>query len=209
MPGLHPLSRFHLLQGAMAYLASVWWMALLILWALPGQGGAMPDFFAASPFMPVWPTLPPVTQGALAGLVISMLLAPKLLGIAAYLRDHGLARAKDPGFAAMVLAEMALSAMMAPMLMVHQVRAVVRTLAGFDGGWLPHVQGRPDLATLVRFHATETVIGLGLLVLALAGHLSPWLLPVAISLTAAVPLAAMVQGPVRTLPRPLPAWVAG
>jgi membrane glycosyltransferase len=207
MPGLHPMSRFHLLQGAMAYLASVWWMALLILWALPGQGGAMPDFFAASPFMPSWPMLPPVTQGALAGLVVAMLLAPKILGIAAYLRENGMPRARAPGFAGMVLAEMALSALMAPMLMVHQVRAVVRTLAGFDGGWLPHAQGRPDLATLARFHATETVAGLILLALAAAGHLSPWLLPVALCLTAAIPLAALVQSPMRALPRPVLALV--
>lgn len=206
-PGLHPMSRFHLLQGAMAYLASVWWMALLVLWALPGQGGAMPDFFAASPFMPSWPTLPPVTQGALAGLVVAMLLAPKVLGIAAYLRENGMTRDRAPGFAGMVLAELVLSALMAPMLMVHQVRAVVRTLAGFDGGWLPHVQGRPDLATLARFHATETLIGAGLLALAIAGHLSPWLLPVAVSLVAAVPLAALVQSPMRALPRPVSALV--
>lgn len=204
MPGLHPLSRFHLLQGAMAYLASVWWMVLLILWALPGQGGAMPDFFANSPIMPSWPMLPPVTQGALTGLVAAMLLAPKVLGLCAYLRDHGFARARAPGFAGMAMAEMALSALMAPMLMVHQVRAVVRTLAGFDGGWLPHVQGRPDLATLVRFHATETALGAGLVALAAAGHLSPWLLPVAVCLSAAVPLAALVQGPVRPFSRPLP-----
>lgn len=207
-PGLHPLSRFHLLQGAMAYLASVWWMVLLVLWALPGQGGAMPDFFGVNPLMPSWPTLPPVTQGALAGMVVAMLLAPKILGIAAYLREHGIARAATPGFCGMVLAEMALSALMAPMLMVHQVRAVVRTLAGFDGGWLPHVQGRPELGTLVRFHATETAIGLGLLALAAAGHLSPWLFPVAISLTAAVPLAALVQSPMRPRARPLRAVVS-
>lgn len=208
-PGLHPLSRFHLLQGAMAYLASVWWMVLLILWAMPGQGGAMPDFFAASPFMPSWPMLPPVTQGALAALVVAMLLAPKVLGLLSFLRENRIARAQVPGFAGMALAEMTLSALMAPMLMVHQVRAVVRTLAGFDGGWLPHAQGRPDLPTLLRFHATETVIGAGLLALALAGHLSVWLLPVAVSLCLAVPLAALVQSPVPALRPRVVTEVAG
>ena len=39
-----------------------------------------------------------------------------------------------PFFALMVLAEITVSALLAPMQMVHQVRAVLSTLAGFDGG---------------------------------------------------------------------------
>ncbi|MGL6211210.1 MAG: glucans biosynthesis glucosyltransferase MdoH [Paracoccaceae bacterium] len=207
-PGLHPLSRFHLLQGAMAYLASVWWLALLILWTLLGQDGAIPDFFSGNPAMPVWPTLPPITQAALAALVVTMLLAPKLLGIAAYLRDPRLPRAQIPAFAATVLAEIALSVLMAPMLMVHQVRAVLRTMLGFDGGWVPHQSDRPDLWTLARFHATETVVGLALLGLAAVGHLNPWLLPVAVSLSLSVALAALVQTPVAAFHRRRAASVA-
>jgi membrane glycosyltransferase len=194
-PGLHPLSRFHLLQGAMAYLSSVWWLALLVLWALPGQGGAMPDMFAGNPLLPNWPSLPPVTQGAIAALVGLMLVAPKLLGLAAHLGRHGLSRADAPGFAGMVLAEMAISALLAPALMVHQVRAVLRTGLGQDGGWMPHVAGRSDLVTLLRFHGIETALGLALVALALAGQLSLWLVPVAASLCLTVPLAALVQMP--------------
>ncbi len=195
-PGLHPLSRFHLLQGVMAYLASVWWLALLVLWTLPGKAGVIPDFFTGNPAMPVWPTLPPITQAALAAFVGMMLLAPKLMGIVAYLRDHGVPRAQLPAFAATVLAEIALAVLLAPMLMVQQVRAVLRTLMGRDGGWMPHQPGRSDLRTLVRFHATETMLGLALLGLAAAGELSLWLLHVAISLSLSVPLAALVQTPV-------------
>lgn len=194
-PGLHPLSRFHLLQGAMAYLSSVWWLALLILWALPGQGGAMPDVQAANPFLPAWPTLPPVTQGAIAGLVGLTLLAPKLLGIVGYLGRHRLSWAQTPRFAGLALAEVVLSALLAPALMVHQVRAVLRTVRGLDGGWMPHVAGRSDLRTLLRFHGLETCLGVALLTLELAGQLSLWLLPVAISLCLTVPLAAFVQLP--------------
>ena len=193
VPGLHPVSRFHLFQGAMAYLASVWWLALLVLWALPGQGGALPDVFAANPFMPNWPDLPPVAQGALALIVGLMLLGPKLLGVAGHIRDNGLPLARIPGFAASLLAEVALSVLVAPALMVHQVRAVLRTLAGFDGGWMPHLAGRPSIGTLARFHATETLLGLSLLGLAAFGQLTPWLLPIAISLCLTLPLSGLVQ----------------
>jgi membrane glycosyltransferase len=194
-PGLHPLSRFHLWQGAMAYLSSVWWLALLVLWALPGQGGAMPDVFAQNPLLPTWPRLPPVTQGAIAGLVGLMLIAPKVLGLIGYLCRQDVRMADAPRLAGMALTEVILSALLAPALMVHQVRAVMRTALGRDGGWMPHVAGRSDLAALLRFHGLETGLGAGLLALALAGQLSLWLVPVAVSLCLTVPLAALVQMP--------------
>ena len=202
MPGLHPLSRFHLLQGAMAYLASVWWLILILLWSLPSQGGTIPDVFAANPYLPNWPMLPPVTQGAIAALVGLLLMAPKLLGIFGHIRDQGLALTDAPRFVLSVLAEITLSALLAPLQMVHQVRAVLRTLAGFDGGWMPHVSGASDLRHLVRFHATETLLGAVLLSLWAAGMVSHWLLPVAISLCLSVPLAALVQLPVSVFHRP-------
>jgi membrane glycosyltransferase len=202
MPGLHPVSRFHLLQGAMAYLASVWWLALLLLWALPVQNGMTPDVFVASPYLPNWPMLPPVTQGAIAALVGLLLMAPKLLGIIGHIRDQGLALTDAPRFVVMVLAEISLSALLAPLQMVHQVRAVLRTLAGFDGGWMPHQTGASGLAQLVRFHATETALGLVLLGLAATGYVSAWLLPVAISLCLSVPLAALIQLPLAVFQRP-------
>lgn len=194
-PGLHPLSRFHLLQGAMAYLSSVWWLVLLILWALPGQGQSMPDVFAGNPLLPTWPSLPPVTQAAIAGLVALMLLAPKVVGIGGYIGRHGLTWSNAPRFAGLVLAEVLLSALLAPSLMVHQVRAVLRTVCGMDGGWMPHVAGQSDLRTLLRFHAVETFLGACLLAMAAAGLLSLWLLPVVVSLCLTVPLAAFVQLP--------------
>ena len=192
MPGLHPLSRFHLLQGAMAYLASVWWLCLLVLWAALGEGGTITYFTEGNPFMPVWPELPAVTQGALAGFVGAILLVPKLIGIVAHLRDNGLPRGTRGRFALSVAVEVVLSVLLAPMLMVHQVRAVTRTLAGFDGGWTPHVAGRPGMGVLLRFHAVETLLGLGLLGLVAGGLLTPWLLPVAVCLALAVPLSALV-----------------
>jgi membrane glycosyltransferase len=195
VPGLHPLSRFHLLQGVMAYLGSVWWLAVLVLWALTGPGGPLPVPLADAPLLPVWPTLPPVTQGAMAAGVAAMLLAPRLLGAAAYLRDRRLCRAEVPRFAGMVLAEIALAALLAPCLMVQQVRAVLRTLSGLDGGWMPHIAGPSDLWTLLRVHAVETGLGLGLMGLILAGLVTAWLVPVAVCLCLTVPLAALLQMP--------------
>lgn len=192
-PGLHPLSRFHLLQAAMAYLASVWWLVLLILWSMLGPGETLPDVFAAGPLFPVWPDLPPVTQAGIAASVGLMLMAPKLLGTLGHIWRQGLTLAQLPRFGTAMLVEIVLSALLAPVLMVHQVRAVLRVFGGLDGGWMPHAGSRSDWRTLVRFHATETGLGLGLLAFAAAGKLSPWLVPVAISLSLSVLLAALVQ----------------
>lgn len=192
-PGLHLVSRFHLLQGAMAYLASVGWLALLGLWAVSGPGGALPDPFRANPQMPTWPDLPPVSQEAVAVTVAVLLLGPKLLGALAHLRDNGLHPRKLPRFFASVLIEMTFSALLAPALMVHQVRATLRTLAGIDGGWTPHLAGRWGFATLFRFHLTETVLGAALLALCGFGRIDPWLLPVAGSLTVTSLLSWMLQ----------------
>ena len=200
MPGLHPLSRFHLLQGAMAYLSSLWWLGLLVLWAALGDGGTIRYFTADNPMMPVWPDLPPVTQGAIAGFVAAMLLVPKLIGLAAHVCRTGVPRGNRGQFVMTVGVEIVLSVLMAPMLMVHQVRAVVGTLAGFDGGWVPHMAGRPRLAVLLRFHAVETVLGLGLTGLVAAGWLTLWLLPVAVCLALAVPLSALAACDARRWP---------
>ncbi|THD84668.1 glucans biosynthesis glucosyltransferase MdoH [Aliigemmobacter aestuarii] len=192
-PGLHIVSRFHLFQGAMAYLASVWWLALLTLWALSGPGGALPDPFLANPFMPVWPDLPPVSQAVLTGTVGLMLLGPKLLGSAAHLRDRDFRLRDLPGFAVSVLVEIVLSVLLAPALMVHQVRAVLQTLVGVNGGWMPHLTGRPGFRTLLRFHLTETALGVTLLGLCFAGQIDLWLLPVAGSLALTSLLSWLVQ----------------
>ncbi len=192
-PGLHPVSRFHLLQGAMAYLASVWWMILLLLWALAGNNGAVPDLFSGNPQGPEGPIYPALSQGSLVGLVCLMLLGPKLAGIMSHVRDRGLSWSQAPTFLMSVLVEIALSILIAPVLMVHQVRAVTRTLAGFDGGWMPHAAGVPSLPTLLRFHATETCLGIALVALALIGHLTLWLLPLAVTLMLTVPLAWLLQ----------------
>jgi membrane glycosyltransferase len=198
VPGLHIVSRFHLLQGAMAYLASVWWLALLALWALSGPGSALHDPLQTNPLMPVWPDLPPVSQAVLTTTVGLMLLGPKLLGIAAHLRDRRLRLRQLPGFAASVLVEVALSVLLAPALMVHQVRAVLRTLAGFDGGWMPHLTGRPGLGMLLRFHGTETALGAALLGLCALGRVDLWLVPVAGSLCLTSFVSWLVQRDVRS-----------
>lgn len=201
VPGLHPMSRFHLLQGAMAYLSSVWWLFLLLLWALSGM--IAPTGAATQPAAD-WPALPPVPQEGIACIVAATLIAPRVLGFVAHIRQRRPSLTAGLRLSGLAVVELLVSALLAPALMVHQVRTVLRVLRGLDGGWLPHVAGPSDLWTLLRFHAVETVLGAAIVSLTLAGQASLWLLPIGASLLLTIPLAALVQ-----LPRPAFARVQG
>ncbi|MEX0319363.1 MAG: glucans biosynthesis glucosyltransferase MdoH [Ruegeria sp.] len=196
--GFRPISRFHMFHGAVGYLLSPLWFALLVMWALIGQGKDASVLHYFSPDNPLFPQWPEMTEGRHVLIILvmyAMLLAPKLLGIAA-LPLSG-ARYADFGggwrFALSFLSEVVLSILYAPILMVQQMIAVFRTALGLQKGWSPQTRdgGRYGLGTLMLCHALETVSGLVLSVGILAGLVSIWLAPIAISLALAVPLSAL------------------
>ncbi|MEM9550770.1 MAG: glucans biosynthesis glucosyltransferase MdoH [Pseudomonadota bacterium] len=197
-PGLRPASRFHLFHGAIGYLLSPIWFALLLMWALIGQGQDASVLTYFSPENPLIPTWPEMTEGRhvlIIVLMYSLLLAPKLMGIAAIPMTG--ARFREFGgpvrFTLSFLSEVALSVAYAPILMVQQMIAVFRSLLGLQQGWAPQPRqgGRYGLGSLLICHALETVSGAALMVGILTGLVSPWLLPIAISLALAVPLSAL------------------
>ena len=196
--GFRSMSRFHLFHGAIGYLLSPMWFALLVMWALVGRGedaSVLTYFSEANPLMPTWPELTEARHVLVIVLMYAMLLAPKLLGVAA-LPLTG-ARFADFGgparFAVSVLSEIVLSILYAPILMVQQMIAVFRTALGLQKGWSPQARhgGRYGLGTLLKCHALETVTGALLVAGMIGGVISPWLLPIAVSLVLAVPLSAL------------------
>ncbi len=205
--GLHPVSRFHLFQGAMSYLQSPVWFVLLIIWALLGDGGeasVISYFSSGNPLMPDWPK-PIGTLGIdLLLFMYALLLAPKLLAVLAQGGTRaGFGRFGGPGrYLGSVLFEIAGAIVVAPILMVQQVVAVLRVLGGVKVVWMPPPRtagGRYGLAMLLRFHTIETVGG-GMLVAGIAaGLVSLWLLPIGLSLLAAVPLSALSGARIRAM----------
>jgi membrane glycosyltransferase len=190
--GLHAVSRFHLMQGAMAYLASVTWFLLLLLWVIVGDDTAQSGwrYFADGPApMTIWPDMPWVSHAMIAGVIVLTLLVPKVIGAVDFMRRGGLAGKSLVVFCGTMLLEMITSLLIAPMMMIQHLKAVCRTFAGFDTGWAPHETGHPSLTSLLRFHAAETVLGISLIGLASLGYLSLWLVPTAVFLALAAPLA--------------------
>lgn len=197
--GLHPVSRFHLFQGAAAYLMSPAWFVLLVFWTLLGRDAetnVISYFNEANPLFPNWPPAMTHLDSAIFLVVMyAMLLAPKLTSAAIIGCNRKAVRlfGGRGRFAGAVLLEVSLSIAYAPIMMVQQTKAVLRSLTGRTQGWVPQkrsAQGYPMIA-LIKFHWVETVIGLLLLTSLLAGLVSWSLSPIMISLVLAVPLSAL------------------
>lgn len=198
MPGLHPVSRFHLFAGAMAYLLSPAWLALLIAWALLGKNeteNVIRYFKETSPLYPDWPQMTQINEGLFLAIMYVVLLTPKLVGavlIAAHPKAHRTFGGRRK-FALAVLIEVTLSIAYAPVLMIQQSRAVLRALLTRDEPWMPQKRAAQgyDLRTLARVHWIETTLGALLLAGLAAGLVSWWLTPIIASLVLAVPLSAL------------------
>lgn len=195
--GFHAVSRFHLVSGAMGYLMSPAWFALLMTWALIGNGQETSAITYFSGFDPQvsWPEMTTGNAVAILAFMYGMLLAPKMMGAAAAGRSG--IKMRDMGgivqFIGSLLLEITLSILYAPIMMVQQTIAVVRTALGFKESWAPQHRrgGRYSLATLLKFHALETLMGWLLVAGMVQGLVTLWLLPITISLAGAVILSAI------------------
>ncbi len=197
-PGLHPVSRFHLFAGAMAYLLAPAWFVLLAAWALLGKNeteNVIRYFNEASPLYPDWPQMTQIDEALFLAIMYAVLLTPKLVA-AAVIAAHPKAHRTFGGrgrFGLAVLIEVVLSIAYAPILMIQQCRAVLRALLTREALWAPQnrVSRGYGLGTLLRFHWIETTVGVLLLAGLGAGLVSWWLTPIIVSLVLAVPLSAL------------------
>ena len=162
--GLHPLSRLHLFMGVMYYLASPLWLLFL----LAGMSLALhaylvpPDYFLDRwSLFPDWPRIDPERAMALFGICMLVLYAPKLFGTAAFLREPRFARAARSRTVFGLLAELILSALVAPIMMLVQTSAIVQILTGRDSGWAAQARDaeRVPWPLLWRFHRRHMLAG--------------------------------------------------
>ena len=168
-PGLAPLSRVHFASGVMGYLSAPIWLTLVGLIA----SGAV------------------TVQGVLPfALIALVLILPKLCAL-----GERMARARSRARRRVVLraggAELALSTVIAPLVMVRQTGSVLSVLMGRDCGWK---SGRA--ARALPRGLPEAAVGAGLVALtALSGPVVAliWLVPVALPLLAAPVLVAVLD----------------
>ena len=138
--GLRWPSRIHFLIGIASYIMSPIWLIMLIV----GTGitaqtlFTKPKYFtSARQLFPDWPTFDPERMLWLFFAAISLLLLPKFIGWLRVLisgkrrRAFGGTLAVSKGF----IAELIISTLYAPLLMLIQTRHVIDIFLGRDSGW--------------------------------------------------------------------------
>jgi membrane glycosyltransferase len=191
--GLHWMSRVHMIQGVLSYLMQPVWLLFLLV----GAGVSM----EAHLFGRAWDDYSLDTLNWIVAISVLSLLAPRGLALIRALGRSAERRAwGDPWrLAASVLLETALSALIAPIMMIAQTRSLIEILMGRDSGWV--VQQREDGSLswddAKRDYLSHTVLGgaLGAGAWIISPAVFLWLSPVILGLALAIPLTVLTADP--------------
>lgn len=209
-PDLLLWSRFMLFQGIFAYVAPLIWLAFILvsIAAIPLAGEL--NYFPLEnwPF-PVFPDDQTPKAIGLAVGIFGLLVMPKVLvGLDA------VATGRSRGFGGMgrslrsVILELALSSIVAPVLLAFQSRSVVQVLSGRDGGWPPNNRGDGGLSLPESWAAGGWISFWGLIGMVVTQMVAPvltlWLLPVTLPMMAAPLLIWWTSRPVLQAHFPVP-----
>lgn len=200
--GFHVISRIHMLQGALSFLMSPTWLAVVILWSFIETGGEAPNtyFSPTNPLMPFWPEQQSNIAWIYMAFVYGMLLFPKLVGALLFGLRRSTRRAygSNATYIGSFFIELLLSVLYAPIMMVQHTKATVRALTGRKMAWNTQRRGSGGHGWKItlRFHWLETALGVTMLAGILIGYVSVLILPIAVSLAAAVLLSKMSALPV-------------
>ncbi len=196
--GLTWVSRLHLLRGISSYLTAPLWLALLVMSALltmkPEWGMSSDALMGIGPAAPSYPL---VSVAGIFAISIGFLLAPKLMAFAAMLAnpdERRLFGGARKAFASL-LTEIALSALVAPVLMLNQIWALISILSGRDSGWAAQhrEEGQVTFETAANQHLGDTAIGVGLAAATWGASTQTFALmsPVIAGLLGCIPFAAL------------------
>lgn len=198
--GFTPISRLHLLRGVSSYITAPLWLVLLVasaLLALKPEWGVWDAQVAdQSLIAPGHETIPIV---AIFAISMAFLLAPKLIAYLAMLACPAERRAFGGPWRSLasMAAEIVLSALSAPVLMLHQVWALISIASGRHCGWSAQQreEGSLTLEEAANRHLGDMGVGLILAVSALevSVHTFLWMLPVILGMVFCIPLAALTS----------------
>lgn len=195
-PGLRAWNRFVFVQGIFAYIAPLFWLGFILASIAAPVYAPPPDYFP-EPYWP-FPIFPEDATSKAIGLAIGifgLLILPKLLILLDAVASGRARRFGGAGrAAASTLAELLLSSVTAPVLLLYQTRSVLQVLSGRDGGWPTNNRGDGRLTLAEAWAASRWISVIGVIGLwatdMLAPGLLPWLLPVALPMILAPALIA-------------------
>jgi len=202
--GLKAISRVHLAGGVLSYLTAPLWLLFLGVGIAFALRNALvpPDYFGApGSFLTAWPVFNAGMAMALVALAAAMLVLPRLFGLALAVADGPVRRGAGGAgrLTVGVVAELALSSLLAPALMLFQSGFVAQILTGRAVGWTAQRRddGRVGWGEALRYHGGHTAFGVALG--ALAWWLSPvllaWLSPLVAGLVLSIPLTVLTARP--------------
>ena len=196
-PGLHPVSRLQLVFGVLAYLASPLWLGSLVV----GMALQLHAILGVQE-LPTWRSMhghPPITPMVFMSFVaVVLLMGPKLLGATLVLLDKE-ERARFGGTKMVlkgVMLEIALSATIAPIMMVAHTRIIYEALSGRDSGWSTSARDSHDISfrEAARLHRWEMVVGVAFAIsLCLRPDLIAWFSPIVLPLLFSTPISVLVS----------------
>lgn len=202
--GFHWMSRFHIINGIMSYLASPLWMLLILAGlALALQAHfTRPEYFSNQfSLFPTWPKIDYERALWIFALTMGVLFAPKLIGLGTFLSNSRDRRGAG-GFLTVFwsfLFEVVVSALIAPIMMLVHTGAVFSVLMGRDSGWKPQRRddGSVPLRDLYHRHRWHMCTGLALLAAGYADSISlvAWLSPTILGLVLAIPVSGLTASP--------------
>lgn len=197
--GLRWPNRFHMITGVMGYMASPFWLALIlvgIVMAIQIHYVNIEYFTDEYSLFPNWPLFDSERMLLLFMFTMGILLVPKVLGL---LRAFFHSPLRKPlGIIRLTLGaivEMFFSILYAPIFMLIHSKHIFDIFRGRDSGWATQqrqYKGAP-WGLLCKQHFWHTVIGVS--ITAVLYYYSPmllvWLSPTVIGLVFSIPLSAL------------------
>ncbi len=200
--GMHPVHRWVFLTGALAYLSAPLWLGFLVLstWLLLAHANAEPQYFVVPhQLFPLWPSWQPEHAMALFAAVAAVLFLPKIMAALLAAMRNASSHGGTVRLTLSVLAEMLMSALLAPVRMLFHTQFVFAALLGWSIQWKSPARADKStpLAQAVRRHGLQTAIGViwVSLVAWKAPDVLPWLAPVAAGLLLAIPISVLTSYP--------------
>ena len=196
--GLHPASRQHFATGIFAYVASpLWMLQLMVGMVLVLQASYIkPEYFTSEfALVPAFPRFDAERSLDLFAITMVVLLMPKFFGLLLSLLQGKTRRGSGGAIRLVVSAlfEVAMSALLAPVMMLIQTGHVVHFLFGFDTGWNPQRRddGSIPFMAIVKRHRSHVVFGVLALIsgLLISPSLVAWMSPTIAGLVLAIILS--------------------
>ncbi len=199
--GLLPAHRFLFLNGFMSYFSAFLWFAFLVLSTTEAvlEALTVPVYFPPNRVLfPEWPVWEPLWALVVLAMTFVLLFIPKaaslvLVAAKGRTRDFGGLFALLKG----VVADVALSTLLAPIRMMFHTKFVANTLLGRTFGWPS--QDRSDSGTPIgealRFHGLDMT--LAVIWGTLLWHVNPsffwWTFPIILGLAVSAPVSSLTS----------------